>query len=38
MQISNIHQKVNQLTNPTPPPPVMEEKEKEDVIEETTNS
>jgi len=38
MQISNIHQKVNQLTNPTPPPPIMEEEEEKDVVEETTNS
>ena len=36
MQISNIHQKVNQLTTP-PPPPILEE-DKEDTVEETTNS
>ena len=38
MQISNIHQKVNQLTNPPVPPPVIEEEVKEDVVEETTSN
>ena len=38
MQISNIHQKVNQLTTPPVPPPVIEEDVKEDVVEETTSN
>tara|TARA_R100001443_G_C3270877_1_gene158001 strand:+ start:72 stop:527 length:456 start_codon:yes stop_codon:yes gene_type:complete len=38
MQISTIHQKVNQLTNPPPPPPLKPEGKIEEVKEETTTN
>jgi len=38
MQISNIHQKVNQLTVPPVEPPIIKEEVKEDVVEETTSN